>query len=61
MTNSQVPRRDPLIDDVRETRERLVREHGGLVGWVRYLQELEKEHPERVVDRSALAGKHDGR
>jgi hypothetical protein len=31
--------RDPSIDEVRETRARLVREHGGLRGWVAYLQE----------------------
>ena len=40
--------RDPLIDEVREGRERLVREHGGLRGWVRHLQELQQEHPPKA-------------
>ena len=33
---------DPLIDEVRETRARLVREHGGLRGWGVYLQEQQR-------------------
>lgn len=41
--------KDPLIDTVRETRERLVQEHGGLRGWAQYLQELQKRHPARVL------------
>jgi hypothetical protein len=36
---------DPLIDEVRETRARLVREHGGLRGWVAHLQEQQRKHP----------------
>ena len=42
---------DPTVDDVRRTRERLVREHGGLRGWVTHLQEVQAQHPERVVAR----------
>lgn len=41
--------KDALIDQVRETRQRLVAEHGGLQGWVKYLQERQKEHPERLL------------
>lgn len=37
---------DPLIDQVRETRARLVREHGGLRGWVVYLQEQQRKRAE---------------
>ncbi len=40
---------DALIDEVRKTRRKLVAEHGGLQGWVKYLQERQKERPERVV------------
>ena len=43
---------DPLIDQVRETRERLVREHGGLRQWVARLQEQQREHPERFPRRA---------
>lgn len=42
---------DPLIDEVRATRERLVREHGGLRGWVEHLKQLQKQHPDRLVSR----------
>ena len=40
---------DPLIDEVRRTRERLVREHGGLRGWFEHLRELQKEHAVKVI------------
>jgi hypothetical protein len=36
---------DPLIDEVRETRARLVRQHGGLRGWVAHLREQQKNRP----------------
>ena len=47
---------DPLIDQVRETRARLVREHGGLRGWVRHLQELQRQRPEKSPRRSKNPG-----
>jgi len=34
---------DPLVDQVRETRAKLVREHGGLRGWGRHLQETQRQ------------------
>lgn len=52
MNEQKTERSDPLIDQVRETRQRLVREHGGLHGWVKYLQQLQSEHPEKLVSRS---------
>ncbi len=36
---------DPLIDQVRETRASLVREHGGLRGWVAHLQKQQQLRP----------------
>jgi len=42
---------DALIDEVRQTRRRLVAEHGGLSGWVKYLQQQQQKHPERVLAR----------
>lgn len=39
---------DPLIDEVRETRARLIREHGGLRGWVQSLQEQQRRHSEKL-------------
>ena len=38
---------DPLIDQVRETRAQLVREHGGLRGWVTHLQKQQRMRPEK--------------
>lgn len=50
---------DPLIDEVRRRRERLVSEHGGLRGWVEYLRRLQKHHPERIISlgKTARRGK----
>ena len=42
---------DPLVDEVRRVREKLVREHGGLKGWFEALQRRQAEHPEKLVDR----------
>jgi hypothetical protein len=39
---------DPLIDQVRETRAKLVQEHGGLRGWVAYLQEQQRKRLENA-------------
>ena len=43
------PPSDPLIDEVRATRERLVREHGGLRGWAAYVRQEQAKHPEKLV------------
>jgi len=51
MSNSHAQKADPLIDEVRGTRERLVQEHGDLHGWVQYLRRLEQQHPEQVIQR----------
>jgi len=40
---------------VRQTRERLVREHGGLRGWVEHLRKLQEQHPEKIVYRGKQA------
>ncbi len=40
---------DPIIDEVRATRQRLVHEHGGLRGWGDYLRSRQERHPEKVV------------
>lgn len=51
MDQSERATPDPLIDEVRETRARLVREHGGLRGWVAYLQEQQRMRPEKSQPR----------
>lgn len=47
MERPKVIKPDPLIDEVRETRARLVREHGGLRGWVAYLQEQQRNRSKK--------------
>ena len=40
---------DPLIDEVRERHRRLVREHGGLRGWVAHLHQEQEKRPGKLV------------
>ncbi len=40
---------DPIIREVRSTREGLVAEKGGLEGLLKYLRAKEAEHPERTA------------
>jgi len=47
------PFSDPLIDEVRERRRRLVRDHGGLSGWVAHLRREQEKHPEKLLPREA--------
>jgi hypothetical protein len=52
MTSTKKPDKqhnDPLIDEVRARRKRLVRKHGGLRGWVAHLQREQQKHPDKVV------------
>lgn len=49
MSEQDPPSLEPLIDEVRANRERLVREHGGLRGWMEYLRRRQQEHPEKLV------------
>ena len=55
MNDQNIRKSDPLIDQVRETRQRLIREHGDLRGWVEHLQQLQQQHPEKLVCRAAKA------
>lgn len=40
---------DPIVNEVRAARERLLEEYGGYDGLVEYLKRKEKEHPERIA------------
>ncbi len=51
MNDQKRPKSDALFDHVRETRRRLVREHGNLQGWVKHLQQLQSQHPEKLAFR----------
>ncbi len=49
MTDHKAQKPDPLIDQVRDTRQRLIREHGNLRAWVDYLQQMQRQHPENMA------------
>ncbi len=52
MTQKEEKFADPLIDEVRERRRRLLARHGGdLQKLYEELRRLQEEHPEKVVDR----------
>lgn len=52
MTKKKDEFSDPLIDEVRARRQALVRKYGGLRGWGKHLQKLQRMHPERIVSRA---------
>lgn len=41
---------DPLIEEVRATRQLLVEEHGGLDGWIDHLQTEQNKLEKKPVD-----------
>ena len=44
--------RDPIVAEVHETRERLLKKYGGSEGYAKHLQALEAELGDRIVDRA---------
>ena len=40
---------DPIVDEVHRIREELLKEHGGIDGYIRHLQQLEDELRDRIV------------
>jgi hypothetical protein len=43
--------KDPIVEEVHETRRRLLEEYGGMDGYFRHIKELELELKDRVVRR----------
>ncbi len=43
---------DPIVNQVRTAREKLLDEHGGYEGLVEYLKLKEKEHPEQIASKA---------
>ena len=37
--------RNPIVDEVQEIRQRLIKKHGGIEGYVKHLQEFQKTLP----------------
>ncbi len=38
---------DPMLEEIWRVREELIRQHGGLDGYIKYVQKLERAHAER--------------
>ncbi len=48
---------DPIVDDVRKTREKLCEEAGGFGEYIKKLREQELQHPERLISKEQLKDK----
>jgi len=43
--------RDPIVEEIHETREKLLEKYGGSEGYAEHIRELERELADRVVTR----------
>ncbi len=48
---------DPIVNEVRKTREKLVEEAGGYDAYIKKLRGMEKEHSDRLVTVKLTVGK----
>ena len=48
---------DPIVNEVRKTREKLVEEAGGYDAYIKKLRDMEKEHSGRLVTVKSSARK----
>ena len=48
---------DPIVNEVRKTREKLVEEAGGYDAYIKKLRDMEKEHLDRLVTAKLTARK----
>jgi len=44
--------KDPVVEEVHRIREELLKEYGGIDGYLRHLEELRTELKDRIVTRS---------
>ena len=42
---------DPIVKEIHETREKLLKEYGGLDGYIKHIEELQQELQDRIVSR----------
>jgi hypothetical protein len=54
---------DPIVDEVRRVREELIERYGGLHGYIKHLQTMDRERARKMKQRSAkkLASNGTGR
>lgn len=45
---------DPIVEDVRKTREKLCEEAGGFDEYIKKLRKQELQHPERLLSKEQL-------
>lgn len=48
--NSQELNEDPIIGEIRKSREQLLENHGSLDGFLEHIRKQEQEHPEKLID-----------
>ena len=44
---------DPIVDEVRRVRDELVKQHGGLEGWIDHLQAMEQARTRKATKRAS--------
>lgn len=44
---------DPIVDEVRRVREELIDRHGGLHGYIKHLQAMDRERARKAKQRAA--------
>jgi len=45
--------RDPIVDEVRRVRDELVKQYGGLDGWIDHLQTMDQARARKATKRTA--------
>jgi hypothetical protein len=45
--------RDVIVDEVRRVRDELVKRYGGLDGWIKHLQAMDRERARKAKRRTA--------
>jgi hypothetical protein len=45
---------DPIVDEVRRVREELIDRHGGLHGYIKHLQAMDRERARKAKQRAAM-------
>jgi hypothetical protein len=43
---------DPILDEIWRVRDEMVKKHGGLKGYIRYIQKLDREHRKSLEKKS---------
>jgi hypothetical protein len=57
MENRMDDFRDPIVEEIHQTRTKLLQQYGGSEGYARHLREVESEFAERIVTREPRRGR----